>query len=285
MFENIFKGFSFIKESFSLIMKDSDIIKPSFYSIFAGIFFTILSVIIMFLLQSGLGSGNFFYILAFFILLGNYFISYFFTGMTAFLVYDYFKDGDATMFEAWDAAKKNAITIFYLAIISAIVNIILGILRGRTRKDRSVGGGLSGMIIGFIEKAWTVATYFMIPAIVIEDRDLKSAVERASSIIKRNLLPIGVGEIAVGLVTAFLSAFGLAIAIVIGISLINVTGPLLAILVAAILIVIIIALFMYVTTAYHTCLFLWARNVEDAKAGVSGTIKPPAPIAGALGIS
>ena len=285
MFENIFKGFSFIKESFSLIMKDSDVIKPSFYSIFAGIFFTILSVIIMFLLQSGLGSGNFFYIFAFFILLGNYFISYFFTGMTAFLVYDYFKDGDATMSEAWAATKKNTLTLFYLAIISAVVNIILGILRGRTRKDRSVGGGLSGMIIGFIEKAWTVATYFMIPAIVIEDRDLKSAVERASSIIKNNFLPIGVGEIAVGIVTAFLSAFGVAIAIVIGMSLINVTGPLLAILVAGILIVIIIALSMYVTTAYHTCLFLWARNVEDAKAGISGTIKPPAPIAGALGIS
>jgi len=125
MFENILKAFSFIKESFSLIMKDADVIKPSFYSIFAGTFFTILSVIIMFVLQSGLGSGNFFYIFAFFILLGNYFISYFFTGMTAFLVYDYFKDGDATMSEAWNATKKNLLTIFYLAIISAVVNIIL----------------------------------------------------------------------------------------------------------------------------------------------------------------
>jgi hypothetical protein len=284
MFENIFKGFSFIKESFSLIMKDADVIKPSFYSIFAGAFFTILSVIIMFLLQSGLGSGIFFYIFALLILLGNYFISYFFTGMTAFLVYDYFKDGDATMSEAWAATKKNALTIFYLAIISAVVNIILGILRGRTRRDRSVAEGLSGMIIGFIEKAWTVATYFMIPAIVIEDRDLKSAVERATSIIKNNLLPIGVGEIAVGLVTGFLSVIGFVIAIVIGISLAAVS-PLIAILVAAILIVIIIALSMYVTTAYHTCLFLWARNVEDAKAGMTGTIKPPAPIASALGIA
>jgi hypothetical protein len=284
MFENIFKGFSFIKESFSLIMKDADVIKPSFYSIIAGAFFTIFSVIILFLLQSGFGSGILLYLFAFVIFLGNYFISYFFTGMTAFLVYDYFKDGDATMSEAWAATKKNMLTIFYLAIISAVVNIILGILRGRTRRDRSVTGGLSGMIIGFIEKAWTVATYFIIPAIVIEDGDLKSAVERASSIIKNNLLPIGVGEIAVGLVTGFLSVIGFVIAIVIGISLAAVS-PLIAILVAAILIVIIIALSMYVTTAYHTCLFLWARNVEDAKAGVSGTIKPPAPIAGALGIS
>ena len=281
MFENIFKGFSFIKESFSLIGKDADVIKPSFYSIFVGVFFTIFSVIIMLFLESGLNLGNMFYLLAFLVLLGNYFISYFFTGMTAFLVYDYFKDGDATISEAWAATKKNMFTIFYLAIISAIVNIILGVLRGKARRERGAGGGLSDMILGFIEKAWTVGTYFMIPAIVIEDRDLGSAVERATQIIKRNLLPIGVGEIAVGLVTGILSFIGIIIAIFIGFSLVNITGPIIALLLAAILIVIVIALSMYVTTAYHTCLFLWARNVEGAP---GSSIKPPAPIANALGI-
>ncbi|MDL5504025.1 MAG: DUF6159 family protein, partial [Candidatus Methanoperedens sp.] len=181
-----------------------------------------------------------FYILAFLVLLGNYFISYFFTGMTAFLVYDYFKDGDATMSEAWAATKKNKFTILYLAIISAVVNIILGVLRGRAR--RGAIGGISSMILGFIEKAWTVGTYFMIPAIVIEDRDLGSAVERTTRIIKRNLLPIGVGEIAVGLVTGILSFIGIIIAIFIGFSLITTVGPIIALLLAAILIVIVIAL-------------------------------------------
>ncbi len=57
-----------------------------------------------------------------------------------------------------------------------------------------------------------------------------------------------------------------------------------AILVVAVMIVLIIALSMYVTTAYHTCLFLWARNVEVAGAGASGTVKPPAPIANVLGV-
>ena len=281
MFENIFKGFSFIKESFSLIGKDADVIKPSFYSIFVGVFFTIFSVIIMLFLESGLNLGSMFYLLAFLVLLGNYFISYFFTGMTAFLVYDYFKDGDATLSEAWIATKKNMFTILYLAIISAIVNIILGVLRGKAQRGPGAIGGLSGMILGFIEKAWTVGTYFMIPAIVIEDRDLGSAVERTTQIIKRNLLPIGVGEIAVGLVTGILSFIGIIIAIFIGFSLLNITGPIIALLLAAILIVIVIALSMYVTTAYHTCLFLWARNIEGAP---GSSIKPPAPIANALGI-
>jgi Family of unknown function (DUF6159)/Membrane domain of glycerophosphoryl diester phosphodiesterase len=279
MFENVFKGFSFIKESFSLIGKDADVIKPSFYSIFVGVFFTIFSIIIMLFLNSGLNLGNVFYLLAFLVLLGNYFISYFFTGMTAFLVYDYFKDGDATMSEAWVATKKNKFTILYLAIISAVVNIILSVLRGKSR--RGAVGGISNMVLGFIEKAWTVGTYFMIPAIVIEDRDLGSAVERTTQIIKRNLLPIGVGEIAVGLVTGILSFIGIIIAILIGFSLSSITHPAIALLIAAIMIVIVIALSMYVTTAYHTCLFLWARNVEVAS---GSSIRPPTPIANALGI-
>ncbi len=288
MFENIFKGFSFIKESFSLITKDADLIKPSIYSIFVGVFFTIVSGIVLFLLRSMI-PAELFYILAFLVLLVDYYISYFFTGMTAFLVYDYFKDGDATMSEAWAAVKKNAATIFYLSIISAIVKVITSILRNKEERDRSVAGGLSVMIVGFIESAWTVATYFIIPAIVIEDRELKGAVERATYIIKRNLLPIGVGEIAVGLVTGILSFIGIIIAIFIGVMLFSITGgaaagALVAILVVAILIILVIALSMYITTAYHTCLFLWARDVETASLGVTGTIKPPAPIANALGV-
>ncbi|MCX9029998.1 MAG: DUF6159 family protein [Candidatus Methanoperedens sp.] len=281
MFENIFKGFSFIKESFSLIGKDADVIKPSFYTIFVGMFFTIFSAIIMLFLKLSPQVGNLFYLLAFLVFLGNYFISYFFTGMTAFLVYDYFKDGDATMSEAWDATKKNMFTIFYLAMISAIFNIIIGILRGRSRREIGVPGGISGMILGFFEKAWTVGTYFMIPAIVIEDRDLGGAVERATRIIKRNLLPIGVGEIAVGLVTGILSFVGIIIAIFIGYSLLTIAGTIIALLIAAILIVAVIAFSMYVTTAYHTCLFLWARNAEGAP---GSSIRPPAPIANVLGI-
>ena len=119
----IYSKVSLIKEV-SAYSKDADVIKPSFYSIFVGMFFSIFSIIIMLFIESNLHFGNLFYMLAFLVFLGNYFISYFFSGMTAFLVYDYFKDGDATMSEAWAATKKNILTIFYLAIISSIVNII-----------------------------------------------------------------------------------------------------------------------------------------------------------------
>jgi hypothetical protein len=220
--------------------------------------------------------------------MGEYYISYFFTGMTAFLVYDYFKDGDATMSEAWAATKKNAVTLFYLSIISAIVKVVTGVLRGKRGREGSAAGGLAGMILGFIERVWTVATYFIIPAIVIEDRDLKGAVARATDIMQKHLLPIGVGEIAVGFVTGLLTIIGFIVAIVLGFSIFgvmsNATGAILAILIAAVMIVLVIALSMYVTTAYHTCLFLWARSIEDAGAGVSGMVKPPAPIANALGV-
>ncbi len=190
------------------------------------------------------------------------------------------------MSEAWAAVKKNAATLFYLSIISAIVRIVTGALRGR-RGER--GGGLAGMILGFIERVWTVATYFIIPAIVIEDRELKDAVARATDMIQKHLLPIGVGEIAVGFVTGLLTLIGFIAAIVIGFLIFgamgSAAGAIIAILIVAVIIVLVIALSMYVTTAYHTCLFLWARNVEVAGAGVPGTVKPPAPIANVLGVN
>jgi len=290
MFENIFRGFSFIKESFRLITKDRDLIKPSIYSIFFGIFFTVITGIAIYLSRMAMPQ-ELVYILVFLVLLGEYYISYFFTGMTAFLVYDYFKDGDATMSEAWAAAKKNAVTLFYLSIISAIVKVVTGVLRGKSGRERGAAGGLADMVIGFIERVWTVATYFIIPAIVIEDRDLKGAVGRATDIMQRHLLPIGVGEIAVGLVTGLLTLIGFIAAIVFGYLIFGamsganaVAGALIAIVVAAVIIVLVIALSMYVTTAYHTCLFLWARSVEDAGSGAPGTVKPPAPIANVMGV-
>lgn len=116
----------------------------------------------------------------------------------SFLVYDYFKDGDATMSEAWAAVKKNALTLFYLSIVSAIV-------------------------IGFV---------------------IFGAMSEANAV----------------------------------------AGALIAIVVAAVIIVLFIALSMYVMTAYHTCLFLWARNVEDAGTGAPGIVKPPTPIANVMGV-
>lgn len=87
--------------------------------------------------------------------------------------------------------------------------------------------------------------------------------------------------------TGLLTLVGFIAAIVIGFlifgAMSTAAGAIIAILFAAVMIVLVIAMSMYVTTAYHTCLFLWARNVEDAGAGVSGTVKPPAPIVNVLG--
>ncbi len=99
------------------------------------------------------------------------------------------------------------------------------------------------------------------------------------------------GEIAVGLLTGILSFIGFIVADLIGLALFNVLGgaaigAVIAILVAAILILLIVAFSMYITTAYHTCLFLWATNVEAIKttSGMPTAVKPPAPIASALGV-
>lgn len=64
----------------------------------------------------------------------------------------------------------------------------------------------------------------------------------------------------------------------------SLTGIIAAVLVAVVLIILIVALSMSITRAYHTCLFLWARDVEDANLGAPGTVRPLAPSANARGV-
>jgi hypothetical protein len=63
-----------------------------------------------------------------------------------------------------------------------------------------------------------------------------------------------------------------------------IVGGVLGALVAGILLALISAVHSYVMTAYHTCLFLWARDTEKAVAAgqSAASVAAPAPVAAVL---
>ena len=131
---------------------------------------------------------------------------------------------------------------------------------------------------------------------VIDDLNLKNSLQRVWNITKQNLLLIGISTVGVrwvtGLISFVFSAIGFAIAFVIGGGLGFVSGGNTAISVIGIVIgalvfftfVMVASIFSsYTNTAYHTCLYIWARDVETAKAqGNSVPVSAPAPLAAAL---
>jgi hypothetical protein len=137
----------------------------------------------------------------------------------------------------------------------------------------------------------------ILPAMIIEDMNLKDSARRVAQIVKDNLLLVGISTVGVravtGLIGFVLGFAGLVIGFGIGYGIIAVVGSGTVGLILGVGLGLMIFLFStmvasvistYTTTAYHTCLYLWARNVEVAQtAGQPMQVAAPAPLAAVLG--
>jgi len=149
---------------------------------------------------------------------------------------------------------------------------------------------------GLIETVWTEASYLILPAMMIEDANLATGIKRATQIAKSDWLLIGLSTVGVRWITGFISfvlgAIGLVFGLGVGFGLISlfnsstialIIGIGLGAMIFFVFVMVAGLISTYTMTAYNTCLFLWARDVEKAQAqGNSIQVAAPAPLAAAL---
>jgi hypothetical protein len=291
------RGWSFLKEAWSMAVKDKDLIKPSIMALVAG--FIVSIIFIPFMVGAGiLAGGNnnnlvgqiILFVLGAVMIFVQYGVSYIFSAMTIYLVYGYLAEGDGVMSKAWAIVKRDWLDILSLAAASTAVNLVKNQVRG---KGRSVG---RNFLSGLIDTVWTEAAFLILPAMVIEDINLKDALKRAGSIIKNNLLLVGISTVGVktvnGLIGFLLGALGIGLGFGIGFGIISITntsafglvsGIGLGVIIAGIFIMVATVVTSYTSTAYHTCLYLWARDVEKSQAsGSNAPVLAPGPLAAVL---
>jgi hypothetical protein len=294
MFQSISRGFGFLGQALDMARKDGDLIKPSLYGMVVGAIVSLVGaipIIAVAVLSGGTDIGNFvLFVLGAILIFAQYAVAYIFSGMTAYLVYGFVAEGDGRMDKAWEVVQRDWLDILSLAAASTVVKLVENALRGRGNRRNLLGGVLAGLL----ERVWTTATYFILPIMVIEDLSLFPAVKRATEIVKKNLLLVAVTEIGVSGVVGLVGFILIVIAVGIGVgifaafSALGSTGAIIgagaAVLVAGTLIALVSAFSSYVTTAYHTCMFLWARDAERAvEAGQSlQSVRAPAPVAAVL---
>jgi uncharacterized membrane protein len=226
----------------------------------------------------------------------HYVVSYIFSGMTVYLIYGYLAEGDGRMDKAWARVQREFWNIISLAAVSTLVNLVTRQMRNG-RNQRGGAGLIGGALAGLIDTVWTEASYLILPAMMIEDANLSTGVKRATQIAKGNLLLIGVSTVGVRWVTGGISfvlgAIGLVLGLGVGFGLISLFGSGTAGLVFGIglgamiffaFVMVASLISSYTMTAYNTCLFLWARDVEKARAHTEGAAIPvqvpaPAPLA------
>lgn len=296
--ESLSRGWSFLKQAWSMAFQDRDLLKPSMYALIVGGIVSalgIIPIIIAFLLFGDTQFGNIVLgALGAILMFVQFVITYVFSGMTIRLIYDYLTKGDGDMRAAWDIVRRDFFDILTLAVVSTVV----GLLRQAAQRNRnSVVGSLARAATGLLEVLWTQAAVLILPAMIIDDLNLKDGAIRVGKIVKENLLLIGVGAIGVRAVTGIIGfvvgviAFIIAFAIGGGLAFAsggNTTITIVGVVIAASVfftIIMLLSIFTsYTNTAYHACLYIWARDVE--KATVEGRapnqVQAPAPLAAVL---
>ena len=294
------RGWSFLQQAWQMAFKDKDLIKPSIYALIVGTIVSVIGAIPIIIVAIFLGDAGRFgqavlAIMGAFLVFLNFIVSYVFSGMTVYLIYEYLTQGDGRMSTAWSIVRRDFFDLVTLAAVSTGVNL----LKNAARRNRrgGIAAGLISAAAGLLEVLWTEAAFLILPAMVIEDMNLTSAAKRVAQIVKDNLLLVGISTVGVrtvtGLIGVVLGLGGAVLGFGVGYGIIAVLGSGTIGLIFGIgLGVLIFLLFTmvanvigtYTSTAYHTCLYLWARNVEAAqRADQPMRVTAPAPLAAVLG--
>ena len=299
--QSLSRGWSFMQQAWQMAFKDKDLIKPSIYALIVGFFISIIGIIplvaavFLFGGSSSLVGQIAMVVVGAILIFTHYVVSYLFSGMTVYLIYGYLSEGDGRMDRALAKVQREFWNIVSLAAVSTVVNLFTSQLR-RGRNRRTGSNLIGGAIGSLIETVWTEASYLILPAMMIEDANLATAIKRATQIAKGNLLLIGVSTVGVrwitGLISFVLGAIGLILGFGVGFglsSLFNtstialIVGIGLGAMIFFVFAMVAAIISSYTMTAYNTCLFLWARDVEKAQLqGNPIKVAAPAPLAAAL---
>ena len=295
------RGWSFLQQAWQMAFKDKDLIKPSIYALIVGSIVSVIGAIPIIIVAFFIGDagrvGQFILaVMGAFLVFLNFVVSYVFSGMTVYLIYEYLTQGDGHMSIAWSIVRRDFFDLVTLAAVSTGVNLLKNAAQ-RNRRRGGIAASLVSAAAGLLEVLWTEAAFLILPAMVIEDMNLTNAAKRVAQIVKDNLLLIGVSTVGVravtGLIGFILGVIGAVLGFGMGYGIITIlgTGTLglifgigLGVLIFLMFTMVASVINTYTSTAYNTCLYLWARNVEVAQtAGQPIQVTAPAPLAAVLG--
>ncbi len=179
-------------------------------------------------------------------------VSVFFNGALVAGAYERLSGGDPTVKSSIDKAFSRISGLVPWALLTATVGLILQALRERA-------GWLGRIVVGMIGMAWEVATFLVIPAVIIDELGAIDGLKRSGSLLKQTWGENIAAQVGFGLLGMLL-----IIPAVILIALGGASGIGLFLVVAIIAAVAWVALVMVVLTAlnavFQTALYLYATT-------------------------
>src|SRR5215510_1086367 len=138
------RGWSFLQQAWQMAFKDKDLIKPSIYALIAGAIVSIIGIIpivvvVLLFDTSGLIGCGLLFIFGAFLVFAHFVVSYIFSGMTVYLIFQYLTEGDGQMSTAWSIVRRDFFDLLTLAAASTAVNLLRGAAQRNRNRARGFG--------------------------------------------------------------------------------------------------------------------------------------------------
>lgn len=197
----------------------------------------------------------------------NYFVIVFFNSALVTCAMIRFQGGDPTVADGMRAASARIPQIVAWALLAATVGVILRVIQERVQF-------VGKMVIALLGAAWTIATYFIVPLLVVEKLGPIDAVARSVTLMKQTWGESLVSNVGIGAVVTLVTIAFLVVAGSATIVLSAMTGSVPVLIVGGVVIVACLVLAALVASALNTivlsALYLYAvgKKVPQAFEGV-----------------
>ena len=191
------RGFQLFKETFGILKKDREMV---LFPILSGIVtllvvatFLLPLVFSGFLAETYVGGSILLYVLLFVFYVVSYFIVIYFNTALVSCALIRLDGRDPTFMDGIHAASARIGKIFSWTLIAATVGLILRLIRG---DGDNLLVSLASALLG---AAWSLATFFVIPVIVVDDVGGFAAIQRSWKLFKSTWGETVVGSFSLGL--------------------------------------------------------------------------------------
>jgi len=182
----------------------------------------------------------------------NYFVIVFFNSALISCAIIRFHGQDATLGDGIGAAMQRLPQIAAWALVSATVGIILKAIESRSEKLGQLAAGLLGA-------GWAIATYFVVPVLVVEGVGPFAAIQRSFAILRKTWGESLTAQFGIGLLVT-LATFAAVIPAVAGIALGNTAAAAIGIGITVVLVVLISLISAALNTIILAALYLYAAE-------------------------
>jgi hypothetical protein len=262
MFERISRGFELTRQSLGVLREEKTLLVFPFLSGLACLLVLASFAVPVWLTgyaQIVFGEGPVprdpvAYLLLFLFYFANYFVIVFFNSALVSCAIIRFHGGDATLGDGLRAASSRLPQIAGWALVSASVGVLLKALESRSK----ILGRIAAALLG---GAWSIATYFVVPVLVVEGVGPIEAVKRSFAVLRKTWGESLVANFGIGLVI-FLAMLVAAVPLFVGAAL----GTAATLLVGLAISVVAIIVLSLVSAALHAiivaALYLYAAKGE-----------------------